>query len=234
MPVPSKTYSSSSLLCDAVERSRVTAAISLINWTLIKAVIFDLGRVIVPFDFRRAYARLEALTGISASEIANRIGPTGLVNRFEAGQINPRDFVAQYSAILNLNCTYEDFCEIWNSIFLPETLVREELLRGIAGRYRLILLSNTNAIHIDALRRNYPLLRHFHAFVLSHEVGAMKPSPLIYERAVAAAGCLPGECFFTDDIAEYAEAAKGFGLDAVQFQSAEQIEAELRQRISWD
>jgi putative hydrolase of the HAD superfamily len=201
---------------------------------LIKAVIFDLGRVIVPFDFDRGYARIEALTGIPAAEVPARIRPTGLVERLESGQIDPRDFVQQISGVLNLKCTYEEFCEIWSCIFLPETLVPEELLRGIAARYPLVLLSNTNAIHFEMIRTHYPLLRHFHAMVLSHEVGAMKPSPKIYAKAVEAAGCLPGECFFTDDIAEYVAGACRFGIDAVQFCSAAQIEAELRKRIQWE
>jgi putative hydrolase of the HAD superfamily len=201
---------------------------------LIKAVIFDLGRVIVPFDFRRGYARISALTGIPAEDVPARIRPTGLVERLESGQIDPRDFVRQLSEVLDLYCTYEEFCDIWSCIFLPETLVPEELLRRIAGRYRLVLLSNTNAIHFEMIRANYPLLRHFHALVLSHEVGAMKPSPAIYAKAVEAAGCLPEECFFTDDIPEYVEGARRYGIDAVQFQSAAQIEDELRRRISWD
>jgi putative hydrolase of the HAD superfamily len=62
----------------------------------------------------------------------------------------------------------------------------------------------------------------------------MKPQPAIYAKAVEAARCLPGECFFTDDIPEYVEGARQFGIDAVQFESAAQIEAELRKRISWD
>jgi putative hydrolase of the HAD superfamily len=201
----------------------------------IQAVIFDLGRVIVPFDFRRGYTRLEARCGIPAAEIPGRIAPTGLVTRFESGQIAPRDFVAQLSAQLNLDITYQEFCEIWSSIFLPATLVPEELLSGLARHYRLVLLSNTNAIHFDMIRENYPLLRHFHAFVLSYEVGAMKPAPVIYRRAVEAAGCKAEECFFTDDIAEYVEGARAQGIDAVQFQSAAQIEEELRRRgVRWD
>ena len=201
---------------------------------MIKAVIFDLGRVIVPFDFGRGYTRIAALNGQPEADIAERIRNSGLGNRLESGQLQPRDFVKEMSSLLNLSCAYEEFCEIWSSIFLPETLVPEVLLSGIARRHRLVLLSNTNAIHFEMIRNNYPLLRHFHAMVLSHEVGAMKPSPLIYERAVSAAGCLPEECFFTDDIAEYVEGARRYGIDAVQFQSAAQIEAELRKRIAWD
>jgi putative hydrolase of the HAD superfamily len=197
---------------------------------LIKAIIFDLGRVIVPFDFGRGYSRIAALTGLPASEIPQRIRPTGLVDRLESGTIEPREFVGRISEVLGLSCGYEEFCEIWSSIFLPDALIPEEMLAKIAARYRLVLLSNTNSIHFDMIRANYPHLRHFHALVLSHEVGAMKPSPRIYEQAVAAAGCLPGECFFTDDVAEYVEGARRFGIDAVQFESAEQIERELRSR----
>ena len=200
----------------------------------IKAVIFDLGRVIVPFDFNRGYVRLEPLCGIPAAEIPRRIAPTGLVERFESGGIEPRDFVRELSKHLNLDTSYENFCEIWSSIFLPDTLIPESMIEGIARNYRLVLLSNTNAIHFEMLRENYPLLRHFHSLVLSYEVCAMKPLPLIYRRAIEAAGCLPQECFFTDDILAYVEGARAQGIDAVQFESAAQIEAELRNRgVTW-
>jgi len=195
-----------------------------------KAVIFDLGRVIVPFDFKRGYTRLEALCGIPATEIPARLAQSGLVPRFESGEIEPRDFVRQLSRHLNLDTSYESFCEIWSSIFLPETLIPEEMLEAIAKNYPLILLSNTNAIHFEMVRENYPLLRHFHSFVLSYKVGAMKPSPLIYKKAIEAAGCHPAECFFTDDIEAYVDGARQQGIDAVRFQSAAQIEIELRKR----
>jgi FMN phosphatase YigB (HAD superfamily) len=197
---------------------------------MIRTVIFDLGRVIVPFDFRRGYARLEPLCGIPAADISARIAATGLVPRFESGQIEAKPFVAQLSEHLGLRISYEEFCEIWMSIFLPDTLIPEDLLETIARTHRLVLLSNTNPIHFEGIRERYPLLRHFHGYVLSHEVGAMKPSPAIYKKAIEVAGCLAMECFFTDDIQEYVEGAKGMGIDAVQFESAAQIREELRRR----
>jgi len=202
--------------------------------TPIKTVIFDLGRVIVPFDFKRGYARLSPLCGIPVAEIPGRIAATKLVERFESGGIAPRDFVNQLSAHLGFETTYDGFREIWSSIFLPETLIPEAMLEGIARRYRLLLLSNTNALHFEMLQANYPLLRHFHRYVLSHEVGAMKPAPLIYQKAIEAAHCLPEECFFTDDIPENVAAARAQGIEAVQFESAAQIERELRSRgVDW-
>jgi putative hydrolase of the HAD superfamily len=197
---------------------------------MIRTVIFDLGRVIVPFDFRRGYARLETLCGIPAADIPARLRTTDLVQRFESGQIEPKPFVEQFCEQLGARLTFEEFCEIWMSVFLPETLIPEEMLAEIASTHRLVLLSNTNDIHFQGILAHYPLMRHFHGFVLSYEVGAMKPSPLIYARAIEVAGCAANECFFTDDIKEYVEAAKEMGIDAVQFQSAAQIREELRRR----
>jgi FMN phosphatase YigB (HAD superfamily) len=201
---------------------------------MIKALIFDLGRVIVPFDFLHAYHRVERLTGIPPAEIRARIAASGLVERFDCGQIAPRDFAAALCSHIDLDISYEDFRAIWNSIFLPETLFPDAFFAALAPAWRLVLLSNTNVLHFEAIRENYPLLRHFHSFVLSYEVGAMKPAPAMYRRAVEEAGCLPGECFFTDDIAAYVEAAQGKGIDAIQFHSAERTENELRARgVEW-
>lgn len=201
---------------------------------MIKTVIFDLGRVIVPFDFHRAYQRIEAHCGIPAAEISGRIAPTGLVQEFESGRIEPEPFVEKLSSLLSLRLTYAEFCDVWSSIFLPETLVEEGLIEGLKKHHRLLLLSNTNAIHFDMIQANYPILRHFDSLILSYKVGAMKPAPAIYQAAIAEAKCRPQECFFTDDIPEYVEAAKKQGIDAVQFQSSEQIQEELRKRgVHW-
>jgi FMN phosphatase YigB (HAD superfamily) len=199
-----------------------------------KAIIFDLGKVLIQFDFKRGYRALEGLCPYAAAEIPRRIGRTGLVERFETGLVEPRDFVEQFSRILDLHLDYDRFCEIWSCIF-TETLIPESLLEALAARYRLLLLSNTNALHFAMLRGTYGhMLRHFHDLILSYEVGAMKPQPEIYREALQRAECLPGECFYTDDIADYVDAARQMGIDAVQFEAREQIEREMRDRgISW-
>ncbi len=199
-----------------------------------RAVIFDLGKVLVHFDFKRGYSALEGLCSYTAAEIPKRIGTTDLVERFETGLVEPRDFVTQLSAILGVHMGYEQFCGIWSSIF-TETLIPDAMLEGLAARYRLVLLSNTNAIHFDSIRSQYALLlRHFHQLVLSYEVKAMKPDPAIFQAAIEAARCRPEECFYTDDIPAYVAGARALGIDAVVFQSADQIERELAARkIQW-
>ncbi|HMD76413.1 MAG TPA: HAD-IA family hydrolase [Terracidiphilus sp.] len=198
-----------------------------------KAIIFDLGNVLVQFDFARWRQALESFCPYAAAEIRRRIAATDLVERFETGLIEPPDFVAQLSGILDLDMDYSDFCKLWSSIF-TDPLVPEAMLEGLAARYRLLLLSNTNAIHFEMIRENYPLLRHFHERILSYEVRAMKPRREIFQAVLERCGCPPEECFYTDDIAAYVEAARRLGIDAVQFESLAQLERELKARgIRW-
>lgn len=194
-----------------------------------KAIIFDLGKVLVHFDFKRVYQRLESICPHAATEIPRVLSTTGLAQRFESGQIEPAEFIAEITRALSLDVQPDEFCEMFNCIF-TETLVPESLLETLAARYRVILLSNTNAIHFPWIQQTYPLLRHFHDLVLSYEVQAMKPHPDIYRAAIGRAGCRPEECFYTDDIAEFVEGARALGIDAVQFENAEQLERELRTR----
>ena len=196
----------------------------------IKAVIFDLGGVIVPLDFERGYAAMKPLCRCPPEEIPRRLDSTDLMYRLEIGQVEPGEFARAMCKVLDLDLDFEEFCEVWGSIFPPRTLIPGSLLEALRSRYRLLLLSNTNAIHFPYIRKNYPLLRHFHHFVLSYEVGALKPAPEIYREAIAQSGCGPEECFFTDDVLDNVEAARREGIDAAQFVSYEQIKMELAQR----
>jgi putative hydrolase of the HAD superfamily len=197
---------------------------------VIKTILFDLGNVIIPFDVKRAYTRMAELCGYKPEEVSARIRGTGLVAPFEKGEIEAGPFVRELSAALKLEISYPEFCDWWNGVFLPETLVPESLLEDLRSRHRLLALSNTNPIHFAMVKEAYPLLRHFDDYVLSYEVGAAKPEAKIYQEAIARAQCNPEECFFTDDMALNVEAARAHGMDAVQFLSAEQLERELRAR----
>lgn len=202
---------------------------------MIRTLIFDLGRVIVPFDFRRGYACMAERCGLAEDEIRQRLKADGLVHAFESGGIGRHEFHRRVAQLLETDVSYDEFCQIWFSVFLPETLIPDALLEALHERYRLVLLSNTNPIHFEMIRERYPILRHFDAFVLSYEVGAMKPDPRIYRAAIEAARCQPQECFFTDDIPEYVEGARQAGIDAALFEGAEALERELRARgVVWD
>ena len=196
-----------------------------------KAVIFDLGNVIVPFDFRKGYERLSPLCGLAPAQIPARLGSTDLIARYESGQMETPDFVRRLGEVVGFDLPVAEFAEIWSIIFEPYTLIPDHLPEQIrqAG-YRTLLLSNTNELHFEFVRRNYPILRHFDDLVLSYRVQAIKPQPAIFEEAIRRAGCAPAEIFFTDDIPAYVAAAREAGIDAVQFHSYEQLCRELAAR----
>ena len=196
---------------------------------MIRTIIFDLGKTLIGFEFERGYRELAKLSGHSAPEIRARIAASGLVEPFETGLLEPGQFVRELSDALGVRVGYRQFCDIWSGVFLPEPLIPESLIEALGTRYRLLLLSNTNAIHFDWLSENFPILKHFDDFVLSYRVKRLKPSPAIYRAALERAGCPPQECFYTDDIAAYVEGARREGIPSAQFQSVEQLQRDMRE-----
>jgi putative hydrolase of the HAD superfamily len=201
---------------------------------LIDTLIFDLGQVILPFDWKRGYRALAGYSPYAPEEVRRRIKETGLFDTVERGLVEPGELARRLSAVLELNVPFEKFRELWSSIFLPEPNLPDEMLAGLHANYRLLLLSNTDAIHYGWIVEKYPIMRHFDHCVLSFELGLRKPEPGIYQEAIRQSQCAPAEIFFTDDIAENIAAARLAGIDAVQFQSLEQLEGELMSRgIRW-
>ena len=201
---------------------------------MIRTIIFDMGKVLIPFDFTRGYQALEAHTPLTAEEIPRELSKSDLVNRLESGRIEPLDFFDELRATLKADLTYEQFRQIWSCIFLPHTLIPEEFIAQLKPRYRVMVLSNTNAIHIEMLQENYAILKQFDHLVFSHVVGAMKPEPKIYQSAIDNANCLASECFFTDDIPAYVEGARKAGINAEQFLGFEKLQEDLKRHgVSW-
>ncbi len=202
----------------------------MLDWKLIRALVFDLGKVLIPFDWQRGYQAFAAASPYPAEEVRQRIKETGLFDGFERGTVDPQGVAKRISEVLALNVSFEQFQEMWASIFIPETIVPDQMLESLHSRYRLLLLSNTDSIHFDWVRAHYPILRHIDDFVLSFELGVRKPEPAIYHETIRRARCDAREIFFTDDRLDNVEGALQAGIDAVQFESVEQLERELRQR----
>ncbi len=201
---------------------------------MIKAILFDLGDVIVELDFRRAYAAAAGLTGLAVEEIRDRIRQAGLSEPYEKGRISSLEFYRSFSAAIGLMVSYERFCELWGDMFGPDPLLDRSFLAGLGSRHRLLLVSNTNELHFEWIRRHFAILEEFDDFVLSYQVGSMKPEPEIYLEAARRAGCEAAECFFTDDKEGNVEAASRLGIEAARFTGEKALQAELRKRgVRW-
>lgn len=194
------------------------------------AVILDLGNVVVGLDFARAYRAAAKLSSHSPEEIPELIRAANLAQPYERGEISSEEFHRLFCGALDLPLAFPEFVRLWSNMFQPRPILEEDFVRRLSSASKLLLLSNTNEIHFEFIRKEFPLLRYFRDFTLSYRVGALKPDPRIYLDAVRRAGCAAEECFFTDDLAENVLAARGLGIDAEVFTTRESLEAQLRQR----
>ena len=199
-----------------------------------KLLIFDLGGVIVGHDNDLLWSRLAGLTphanaAPTAVTIAGAVRGSGIGDGRVSVQELHRSLVDQFQ----MDDDWERFAAAWSSHFSPMPAMERVIARLASAEeaaHRLRLLSNTNAEHWQYLRGHYPLLSHFELILLSHDLGLLKPDMAIYREAARLAGVELQQCFFTDDRQDNVDGANAVGMDALRFESAEQIRAELARR----
>ncbi len=197
---------------------------------MIKTIIFDLGNVIVSFDHRKTSKRLADVFKHTDDVIYEKAVTSEIVREYNLGRLSTDEFIAAINREFDGQIVYEDFYAAWNCTFLPEPIVSERLIETLSKKYKLLILSDTNEMHFDFIRENYPIMNYFDDFVVSHKVNVVKPAAEIFQKAVELADCLPEECLFIDDLAANVEGAQRFGIQAVQFVSPQQLEADLKAR----
>lgn len=177
----------------------------------IQTLWFDLGNVILPFDFAPAYRRLARYNHSCAPEDIRdfvRRHPT-----LEADCDNGTLHAAALYRMLRHKfafhaLTYAGFKKIWNDIFSQNREVIRLIGHLRKRGYRLILISNTNKLHYDHIWARYPVMRLFHTRVLSYKVRSRKPEPRIYHTALRASLGKPRQIFYTDDKDDLIQSAR--------------------------
>lgn len=175
------------------------------------ALIFDIGNVLLRFDFNLALQKLARHAEPSAEAIVGLIEPAKVA--YEAGQMSRAEFHAEMRKILRYTGSDADFVSAWEDIF-TENQPMVDLVRSLHGRFPLYLLSNTNDMHVDFIFRRYPVFELFTDAVYSYKVRAAKPDRAIYETAARQFGVKPVETFFVDDLIANVEAARAVGFQA--------------------
>jgi HAD superfamily hydrolase (TIGR01509 family) len=183
----------------------------------IKAVISDLGRVILHFDNHIFYRKLAGYAPLNYEEIAALAFDHGeLVRLFDGGRMTPRELYERVTKRVGARIGEEEFFVIYNDIFspIPGTL---DILGALKPGLRLVLLSNTDPMRFGFIRKTFPQILIFDEYVLSYEVGAIKPERAIFEEALRRARCRPEEAVFIDDLAGNVEAAARLGIRGIVF-----------------
>ena len=195
---------------------------------MVKVICFDLGKVIIDFDYALAIRELMKLTSLSLAEVTAVLSNSDLINEYETGKISTLEFYQLVSHQLQLEVPLKTFKQLWGNMFLTQPLLSEHFVQSLKKNYRLILLSNTNEMHFEFVEERYPILGYLEERVLSYQVGCMKPDQRIYHAVVSKVDVAPEEIFFTDDRQENIDAARSIGIQACQFQSEDQLKRDLR------
>lgn len=182
----------------------------------IRAFLFDIGNVLVRFDFSIAMRALAALSkrGEEAEALA-RFEAAKLL--YEDGQLSRAEFLQQGGGHLEFGGQEADFVGAWQGIFTLNEPMVSVVERLRADGFPLYLLSNTNCIHVEGLFRDFPVFANFHGGTYSHLARASKPGRRIYEIACEQHGLTPAETFFIDDLEANIATAKDLGFHAHQY-----------------
>jgi HAD superfamily hydrolase (TIGR01509 family) len=175
-----------------------------------RAFLFDIGNVLVRFDFTKAIRAIAAWSDVADErEALQRIDTVKL--QYEDGQVSRADFLRESFALLRYRGTETQFITAWQDIFTANEPMHA-LVRQLHGRHPLYLLSNTNDMHVEGLFRDFPIFSCFTGGTYSHVVRASKPHAAIYEIACRTHGLTPAETYFIDDLADNIEAARKLGF----------------------
>jgi putative hydrolase of the HAD superfamily len=180
---------------------------------MIRTLIFDFGDVFINLDKEGAIKN--ALNLFKLSHLPKDLIATN--EAYEVGSMNTQDFVDFYLKMFGF-CSKEDIVKAWNYILKDFPEKRLEFLKSLRNKnqWQLILLSNTNAMHIDYVKTHVPFYEEFKAcfdkFYLSHEIGMRKPNEDIFRFVLKENQLIPEECLFVDDTEENTLAANQLGI----------------------
>ena len=181
---------------------------------MIRSFIFDIGNVLIPFDFNRALRRIAPRCAMPPDGFSPHAKE--LVERYEGGQISRAEFLAQAATLLEYKGSEAEFVAAWEDIF-EENGAMTRVVAGLHGRYPLYLLSNTSDIHAHYFEAKYPVFQYFSGAVYSYLAGCMKPGRRIFEIAMRQFGVDPGETVYIDDLAPNVATAREIGFHAFQY-----------------
>lgn len=183
---------------------------------MIKALFFDIGNVLLAFDYSRAAKRLLPHIHQDSHEIMRAI--LTLRDDLECGRMLRLEFVRHVRRITAFPGGDAELEEIYSDIFEPIPATWQ-LVEKLSSYLPIYLLSNTSEIHLEFIRKKFKIFHYFPSGIFSHEVGCMKPDPRIYEAAIALAGCEPHEIAFLDDMEPNVTAARAAGIHTHHYSS---------------
>jgi putative hydrolase of the HAD superfamily len=192
-----------------------------------KIVVFDLGKVLVDFDYSIAARKIAAQSRKSLAEIQVLIAQSRFIVDYETGRVTRREFYDRVREATGFGGTLAEFGEFFADIFteMPAMTALHAELRGRG--IPTYIFSNTNDLAVEHVRRNFPFFANFDGYIFSYEVGSMKPDGKIYEALEKLAGQRGADIIYLDDRAENVAGGAARGWRAILHETPEKTRAAL-------
>src|SRR5688500_5202981 len=175
-------------------------------------IIFDLGNVLLDFDFKKVVRGLQRHSPKTEEQIRHYFASTTLWDQFERGHVTPDAFFNALQKDLQLkDLSFQDFIPLWNDIFVEKTDTIS-ILEQLRGRYRLAMISNVNPMHWEHVKTQHAFMSWFDYPMASYAVGFRKPEPEIFLLMLKQAGVQPSQAVCIDDISSHIDAASSLGI----------------------
>ncbi|MFT5469258.1 MAG: HAD superfamily hydrolase (TIGR01509 family) [Verrucomicrobiales bacterium] len=179
------------------------------------AFLFDVGNVILFFDFGRLARAIESECDCSAEQLLELIEAPK--QEFEGSFKDVDRFLKQSFELIGYRGTREKFVRAWEEIFTLNEPIADWIGELAAAGHPLFLLSNTNQLHADHFLTAYPVFSRFDGWVLSHEAGCAKPDPEIYTHAIEKLDLDPARTIYLDDLKENIEEGQAAGFRSILY-----------------
>jgi len=197
----------------------------------VNTLLIDIGEVLVQMNRGVLLERMQKLTGFSEEEIERRLGSFTDIAVYERGELSTEQFYQRVSHVIEMNISLESFKEAWSNIFTlgqdQPNLFSPHLFQQLSECYQMVALSNTNEMHFDYLSQVYSVVNDFDEYVLSYQVGCLKPDEKIYQTALEKAGCAPSEALLVDDRLENILGGERLGIRGILFVEEKQLRHQL-------
>ncbi|HKW61809.1 MAG TPA: HAD-IA family hydrolase [Candidatus Acidoferrum sp.] len=193
----------------------------------LRAIIFDIGRVLIRVNVARAMSGLADGVSLSPEEVWSALEKDPRWIDWQEGRMSPQDWHLHVSRRLGSKLSFQQFVEVWNRALDPTPIHEEAFLAKLGKRYRLALLSNTDPLHVAHMEKTYGFFALFPVRIYSCGVGASKPSPVIYKEALQACKVRAQEAVYVDDVLAYAQVASQLGMHGIAFQSPDQLQFDM-------
>jgi FMN phosphatase YigB (HAD superfamily) len=201
--------------------------------TITKALVFDLGKVLIDFSAEKACLQIAAIAKQDPLAVSDFLFDQGHELRFEGGLINFAELHQLFENRFKVTITASELMNAASDIFTPITenlLLVESLSQKYRRQIPMVLLSNTNVIHWRHIEQRWNPSRWFDHLILSFEVKALKPHEPIYRKVKTLTGLPLEHCFFVDDVPANVDGARRAGLDAELYTDTENLRVSLLKR----